>query len=96
MVEDGEQIEIGGNSRYISVCRRHYQRKMMHRDPADDRKDKQRENVARHANVEGLGGGVGAVVTAADAAKTSPTKTTDPGRMVKSDSGISLSLSDVV
>lgn len=25
-VEDGEQVEIGGNERYIAVCRRHYER----------------------------------------------------------------------
>ena len=23
-VDEGEQIEIGGNSRYVSVCRKHY------------------------------------------------------------------------
>ena len=27
MVDTGEQIEIGGNARYVSVCRKHFYRK---------------------------------------------------------------------
>lgn len=28
VVKDGEQIQIGGNDRYLSVCRRHYKQKI--------------------------------------------------------------------
>ncbi|PJG83579.1 thymidine kinase [Caviibacterium pharyngocola] len=28
VVKDGEQIQIGGNNRYVSVCRRHYKEKI--------------------------------------------------------------------
>lgn len=27
-MKDGEQIQIGGNDRYVSVCRRHYKEKL--------------------------------------------------------------------
>lgn len=28
VVKDGEQIQIGGNERYLSVCRQHYKAKI--------------------------------------------------------------------
>ncbi|MEQ1830908.1 MAG: thymidine kinase [Pirellula sp.] len=34
-VRDGEQIQIGGNERYVSVCRKHFKRGLAERGPQD-------------------------------------------------------------
>jgi thymidine kinase len=34
-VRDGEQIQIGGNERYVTVCRRHFKQGLTERQPSD-------------------------------------------------------------
>ena len=44
VVSDGEQIEIGGNDRYISLCRRCYQ-KAIENQRRDDEASQEYENI---------------------------------------------------
>jgi thymidine kinase len=35
VLREGAQVEIGGNERYISVCRKHFKEGMASRQPGD-------------------------------------------------------------
>jgi hypothetical protein len=49
MATAGDQIEIGGNEKYVSLCRRHYMRRQV--VPDEEQPDKQRRlSVLQHCD----------------------------------------------